>query len=140
MEQVALKQDPQKPGYYIVENVQSLPEGVHVRVSVRAHVWRPPTDIYEVEDAVIVRVEIAGMREDDFTIILDGRNLAIRGARLDTTERRAYHQMEIPFGEFSTDVELPCAVASKGIEAVYTHGFLRINLPKNLTQKVTIQG
>ena len=73
----------------------------------RPHVWRPPTDVYETEDAIVVRVEIAGMREADFTVALVERSLLIRGVRQDLTERRAYYQMEIPFGEFSTEVELP---------------------------------
>ena len=35
---------------------------------VRSSVWSPPTDVYETEEAYVVRVEIAGMREDDFEV------------------------------------------------------------------------
>ena len=69
------------------------------------------------------------MNEEDFSIIIDGRTLLVRGYRPDISERRAYHQMEIRFGEFISHVELPCAVESDKIEAVYNGGFLRILLP-----------
>jgi HSP20 family protein len=94
------------------------------------HLWQPPTDVYEVEDALIVRVEIAGAREQDLNISLQGQVLAIRGTRLDAPERRAYHQMEIPFGEFGVMVELPCSIAAESIQACYQDGFLKVILPK----------
>jgi len=109
------------------------------RLHMRSHIWRPPTDVYEVEDALVVRVEIAGMRENDFAIYLDGLILAIRGARPDIPERRAYHQMEIPFGEFATEVELPFQVDVDQILATYTNGFLRILLPRVQPKQIDIE-
>ena len=69
---------------------------------VRSNVWSPPTNVYETEEAYVVRVEIAGMREEDFEILLENNTLLISGSRPDLTERRAYQQMEIRFGKFST--------------------------------------
>jgi HSP20 family protein len=108
------------------------------RLTMRSAAWRPPTDLYETEQAYVVRVEIAGMREDDFHIELNGRLLSIRGARQDQSERRAYHQMEIHFGEFAIDLELPQHIEVTGIEAVYTNGFLRVSLPKARPRQVSI--
>ena len=96
----------------------------------RPHVWRPPTDVFETEEYIIVRVEIAGMREEDFAISLDDRRLMISGVRPDQPERRAFYQMEIPYGEFSTEVELPVSIIAERIEAVYCNGFLKIRMPK----------
>ena len=96
----------------------------------RPHAWRPPTDMYETDDAIVIRVEIAGMREQDFNIALEDRTLTIRGVRSDPSERRAFYQMEIPFGEFSTEVDLPAPTVNEGVEAVYREGFLQITLPK----------
>ncbi len=102
----------------------------HWRLTIRPTAWRPPTDVIETQDAIIVRVEIAGIHDDDFTIELDGRLLSIRGIRPDTTEKRAYHQMEIRFGEFFSEVELPVQVIPDQIDAKYFNGFLRLTLPK----------
>jgi HSP20 family protein len=135
-----LKPDPIRVGWYTPDDMQrNNLESIRWRIAMRPHSWRPPTDVYETEEAIVVRVEIAGMRESDFSISLDERSLQIRGVRPDNSERRAYHQMEILFGEFSTEVELPYAVEAEQVEAVYRDGFLRIVLPKAASQTVHIQ-
>ena len=101
--------------------------------------WRPPTDIYETGEKIIVRIEIAGMHEEDFSIQLNGRKLSIRGVRPDIAEQRAYHQMEIRFGEFTLDVEIPTPVAADQIEAIYMNGFLQIFLPKLTPRQIQIR-
>jgi HSP20 family protein len=109
------------------------------RSAMRATTWRPPADVYETAQAIIVRVEIAGMRVEDFNIALDGRSLVIRGLRSDLNERRAFHQMEIRFGEFSIEIELPVSVNENEVQAFYANGFLRLVLPKATSRQVSIQ-
>lgn len=134
-----LKTDPLRPGWLISEEVQSLAPGTtRWRNGIRSHAWRPPTDVYETEEAIIVRVEIGGMQEEDFTISLAGRLLTIRGLRPDVPERRAYHQMEIFFGEFLSEVELPGPVAAEGVTAEYKAGILRLVLPKDQPKRIHI--
>ena len=131
MDQSSRNAEPFKPGFYVVDDVHSLSsDSIHLHLTLRSPAWRPPTDVYETEEAVIVRVEIAGMHETDFSIVLDGRYLSIRGVRQDVPERRAYHQMEIRFGEFMVDVEMPAAVDVENVQAIYQNGFLKILLPK----------
>lgn len=139
MDNLDLKPDLQKPAIYVLAESRSIPEPYQGRAGMRPHAWRPPTDVYETEDAIVVRVEAAGMREADFSVVLDGRLLSIRGARSDAAERRAYYQMEIPFGEFASEVELPAAVDTQAIEAVYKNGFLRVTLPKARPHKIGIE-
>jgi len=139
MVNIAMKPDMQRPGFYILQDIRNLSETARLRMAVHPHAWRPPTDVFETEQMVVVRVEIAGMDETGFTIILDGRHLSIRGVRSDVPERRAYHQMEIRFGEFSSDVELPSDVSSEHIEAVYSSGFLQIRLPKLRPVKIKVE-
>lgn len=106
---------------------------------VSSGIWSPPTDVYETEAEYVVRVEIAGMREDDFEVSFEDGFLLIRGVRSDFPERRAYHQMEIRFGKFSTTVALPGPVDLESSEAGYKDGFLMVVLPKAKPQKVTIE-
>jgi HSP20 family protein len=121
------------------EDLQLDTNPFHLRFSLRSSSWQPPADVYETEDAVIVRVEIAGMREDNFSIELNGRYLIIRGSRQDITERRAYHQMEIRFGEFSVELEVPFPVETEQIEASYQQGFLRVFMPKVRPKHIEIK-
>jgi HSP20 family protein len=110
------------------------------QVGIRSYAWSPPTDVYDTEVSFVVRVEVAGMRESNFTIEVDGRTLAISGMRVDSQERRAYHQMEIRFGEFSTNVDLPPGVDTQHAEADYEDGFLTIIFPKIKPTGIPIQG
>ena len=119
---------------YDLQNISE--EQTRNRHVFRSHMWRPPTDVYETENSIVVRVEIAGMDEADFTIILDERYLMIRGVRAEQAERRAFHQMEIRFGEFGTEIELPYPVAVNKVEAFYGMGFLRVVLPKARPQQI----
>ena len=139
MIQVVCLPDTQKSPPGMNQDPESVELPVKVRLTFRTHVWRPPTDVYETEDTIIVRIEIAGMREDDFSIVLDGRYLMVHGVRGETPEKRAYHQMEIPFGEFKVDIELPHPVAASQIEAFYANGFLRVVLPKARPKKISVE-
>ncbi len=109
------------------------------QVQIRPAIWSPPTDVYETEDAYVIRVEIAGMREEDFEITLEGNYLLIQGQRPDISERRAYHQMEIRFGRFASIVELPPDVDIQRVEAEYRSGFLFVTLPKARPNLLKIQ-
>ncbi|MDI6769308.1 MAG: Hsp20/alpha crystallin family protein [Anaerolineales bacterium] len=100
------------------------------QVNLRSYSWSPPTDVYETETCFVVRVEVAGMRQSEFSINVEGNYLVISGARTDLSERRAYHQMEIRFGEFSTAIELPSGVNVDRADAEYEDGFLSVVLPK----------
>ncbi len=106
----------------------------------RSHVWRPPTDIYETEDAFVVLVEVAGMREAEFVVTLDRQLLSIRGVRADREGPKAYHQMEVAYGEFVTEVQIPVPVDAPRIDASYADGFLRVRLPKARPKQIAVSG
>jgi HSP20 family protein len=108
------------------------------QVAPRSNVWSPPTDVYETADAVIVRVEIAGMQGENLSVSLDKGLLTISGVRQEQTEKRAFHQMEIRFGEFETQIDLSIPIDFDKVEAVYSDGFLRIVLPKAVPRTIRI--
>ncbi len=118
--------------------MESRREILHaVSWQVRSNAWSPPTDEYETEEAYVVRMEIAGMHEDDFEVSLENNTLLISGSRLDDLpERRAYQQMEIRFGKFSSAISLPGPVNSEQAHAEYKDGFLVVVLPKTDQNKV----
>lgn len=98
---------------------------------VRSSIWSPPTDVYETKERYVIKVEIAGMRDEDFEIAFENNILLISGFRPDQTERRAYHQMEIRFGRFELALGVPVTVDMEKATAEYKDGFLTIMLPKN---------
>jgi HSP20 family protein len=104
------------------------------QVHSQPHIWSPPTDVYETENAYIARVEVAGMRQQDFSVQVENNFLKVSGVRADKPERRAYHQMELRFGEFSTIVSIPGPVDVESSSAEYEDGFLTVTLFKKSEQ------
>ncbi|GAB4494077.1 MAG: hypothetical protein Fur0016_20670 [Anaerolineales bacterium] len=120
------------------EKRRMILESLGWQMRMQAHIWSPPTDLFENERNYVIRVEVAGMRQQDFSVILDNNLLTISGSRPDTPERRAYHQMEVRFGEFSTSVAIPGPVNVETSTAEYEDGFLVITLPKAAPSKINI--
>jgi len=106
----------------------------HVLVPSRA-AYEPPTDIYETEGEVVVRLEIAGLQptRSRTTVELRDDLLIINGERDDPAAETArhYEQMEITTGRFERTVHLPAPVDPAGASATYDDGFLVIRLPKS---------
>jgi len=107
----------------------------------RGSVWRPPTDVYETDDSVVVIVEVAGLKEGDYEITLTNRTLTVKGQRRDPADKLAYHQMEINYGEFRTQVYLPWPLedTDEGVEATYEDGFLRVVLRKAQPRRIPVR-
>ncbi len=87
----------------------------------------------ETETHFVITLEIAGMEDGEFHITLHGRQLAVSGVRERLSGIRAYHQMEISYGEFSVAVKLTATVDPEEVEANYADGFLAVRLPKQST-------
>jgi HSP20 family protein len=130
MDTILLKTAPDSAGGNQRDRAIKTPKSIGWQIRAHSHVWSPLTDLYETEDKYVVRVEIAGLRDQDFSVTLDNNYLVISGSRPDVLERRAYHQMEIRFGEFSTVVALPSQVDPDQTVAEYSDGFLVVTLPK----------
>mgnify|MGYP006312275111 CR=1 FL=1 len=102
-------------------------------------VWHPPTDVYETDDEIVVKVEIPGMREEDFDITVVDRQLVISGKRPDPGHKLSYHNMEIQYGEFRTQVRVQWQLDQDAVEATYDNGFLYVRLPKARHHRVQVK-
>lgn len=106
--------------------------------ALRAVRFQPYADIYETGAALIIKIELAGVRPEKLNITLssDDRLLTITGERneppQEQRERVRYYQLEIYFGDFEREIVLPSNVRfdREQITANYRDGFLVISLPK----------
>jgi HSP20 family protein len=136
---IETKLTPKQPEWSTEEGREPGSVNFHYRLGTRSHKWHPPTDVYETEAAIIVRVEIAGMSDSEFSISLNDRDLTIQGIRPDYDDRLTFHQMEVRFGEFISEIKLNCPVDSQAVDADYKDGFLRVVLPKAGPHQVKIE-
>jgi HSP20 family protein len=110
-----------------------LRQGQHHALTQQAVQWRPATDIYETPEAILVKMELAGMREEDIEVTLYEDALVVAGRRADDAELDSaiyYHEAQIRYGPFRAEIMLPGAVQREGVEAHFENGFLRLKLPK----------
>jgi HSP20 family protein len=93
--------------------------------------WTPDTDIYEVEDGLVILVDIAGVKKEEIQVVLEGQILSISGTRKEPAVcKRHIHRLEIDFGHFERTFRIPYAVTPEKVEARYEDGFLYLWLPK----------
>lgn len=109
--------------------------------------WQPPTDVYETEGAVVVRMELAGVDSSSLQVSLSGdeRYLSVSGERLEKPGEREsrirFYRLEIYYGLLDTRVPLPPGIRYRrdALKAVYSDGFLTVTLPKRLPDRVPVQ-
>jgi HSP20 family protein len=98
--------------------------------------WLPDVDVFETQQGVVVRVELAGVRSEDLRVTVDGRTLRISGVRraLDRSDIQRLHQMEIATGPFERRVQIPVAFDRDRVSAHLADGFLMVVLSKRLAE------
>ncbi|HVQ20665.1 MAG TPA: Hsp20/alpha crystallin family protein [Terrimicrobiaceae bacterium] len=94
--------------------------------------WSPALDVFEDENKITVKLEVAGVKKEDFDISLEGDLLTISGERKAESERREGESFrsERSFGRFSRSITLAAPVKADEINAVYENGVLTLTLPK----------
>ncbi|MBV8995327.1 MAG: Hsp20/alpha crystallin family protein [Pseudonocardiales bacterium] len=110
------------------------------RISV--HSWSPPVDIQETEDAYLVEADLPGVRPDDVTIDLQGKDLRIGGEYGTTEQDEGEQQQARRTGRFDYRLTLPGEVNSESCAANLENGVLRLRLPKvspSTRQRIPVQ-
>lgn len=98
----------------------------------RGDKWHPAVDVFETEAAVVVRLELAGVRAEDLKVDVDGQLVRIRGVRqMPVVEGvRRLHQMEIAFGLFESELRIAIPFDRDRVSAHLDNGLLEVRLPR----------
>ena len=94
--------------------------------------WAPPTDVYETESEIIIKMSLPGVKAEEIGVRFDGETIVVCGYRgSDETENiSCYHQMEIRNGYFQRKIVIHKPINPDGARAQYDKGFLKIHVPK----------
>jgi len=98
----------------------------------REATWVPLVDVYEGQDALVVRAELPGMRQEEIEVSIHDNILTLRGERKPDTKvkEESYHRRERLTGPFHRTLSLSSVVDTAGVKAIYREGVLEIRLPK----------
>ncbi len=111
------------------------------RDRLRGDRWQPDADVFETENSVVVRVELAGVRGDELRGSVDGEALRISGVRMapEPVKLQRLHQMEIAVGPFERRLRIPIAFQREAVSAQLADGFLTVTLPKRVPVERSIE-
>ncbi len=94
--------------------------------------WSPRVDVKETENDYTLRLDVPGVRKDDFNIDYHDGTLTVSGERHaeDRQEGESMVRVERVHGAFYRSFALPKAVQHDAISAQYEDGVLTIHVPK----------
>ncbi len=105
--------------------------------------WRPPMDMYETPEEVVILAEIGGVDKGDLEVEISSKAVRIQGKRLAPASgpNYTYRLAEIQYGRFERILFLPSPINPDKVTAASKNGFLEIRLvkrPVDQTYKVPI--
>jgi HSP20 family protein len=94
--------------------------------------WRPSVDIYETDDALVIKAELPGVSKDDIIIDVHQNTLTLRGQRTHEAEVKdeQYHRVERSYGSFQRSFTLPSTIDYEKVQATFKNGVLELHLPR----------
>lgn len=94
--------------------------------------WTPAVDIFDTDEAIVLRAELPGLTPEDIDIEIDDNVLTLKGERRfqEQVDEGRYYRLERAYGHFQRSVTLPQGVKSDEISASFEHGVLSVRVPK----------
>ena len=92
----------------------------------------PLVDMYQTEEAVVVKATMPGVKPEDLHVTVTGDVLTIKGEVKEEEEVKeaTYHLRERRFGTFTRTIQLPVPVIADKAQAEFENGILTLTLPK----------
>ncbi len=99
--------------------------------------WKPSVDIYETDEAIILKAELPGIKKEDVSVEVKDNVLTLRGERVEDKEIKegSYFRKERCFGTFSRAFNLQHRVQPDKIKAKFKDGILVVEIPKPEEEK-----
>jgi len=127
--------DPFRELFDLQRNINQLFDdsvGKENREGLMLNAWTPAVDIYEDENAFMIKADLPEVNREDVKVSLNENVLTISGERRFENEekREGYHRVERAYGQFYRSFTLPQNVNLEAINAEVRDGVLRLSIPK----------
>ena len=116
---------------------QDFSRGQNEADTLAAAAFAPPVDVYEDEHKVVLKLEVPGMKQEDFDIRVENNTLTVSGERKFEKEEKEenFHRIERRYGSFYRAFTMPNSVNTENVKANYDAGVLKIELEKRAEAK-----
>lgn len=98
-----------------------------------AHLWRPPTDVFETQTEIVIQAEIAGVDPKKLSILFKEGVLTIKGERVTPPIEGCIgcRNKEIVSGRFERNIHISHPVETGSVAASYKDGILEVRLTRS---------
>ncbi|HEX4825941.1 MAG TPA: Hsp20/alpha crystallin family protein [Candidatus Polarisedimenticolaceae bacterium] len=120
------------PMRYAIAEVEELKKLLlHARTPQIPIAWIPRADVFAGREAVVIRLEIPGVKRDQLKVLVAEGECIVRGERPTPAEDKKLQPigLEFPFGTFERRFALPMHAAPEKLTAKYADGILEVTVP-----------
>ena len=120
------------------KTIEDMFRSVSPRFTLAERKWRPPMDMNETPEEVIIVAEVPGVDKDDLEVEISSKAVRIKGNRLarHCAGNATYRLAELQYGSFERILFLPAPIDPEVVSAAYQNGLLEIRLAKQPPEKI----
>ena len=131
-------------GSNLEKPIEDLFRSVSTGFTLAERTWKPPMDMNETPEEVIIVAEVPGVDKDDLEVEISSKAVRIKGNRYarHCSGNATYRLAELQYGSFERILFLPAPIDPEIVSAAYQNGLLEIRLakqPPEKTHKIPIQ-
>ena len=114
------------------KTIEDIFRSVSPGFSLAERTWKPPMDMNETPDEVIILAEVPGVDKEDLDVEINRKAVKIKGQRKEIPKGSdaTYRLAEIQYGTFERVLFLPAAIDPDVVSASFANGLLQIRLAK----------
>lgn len=108
------------------------PRTTQPREHVSSQIWSPAVDVYEDQDAIVIKADLPGMKQEEIEVEMNGDTITLQGERKfeDEARRDKYVRVERQYGAFQRSFTIGVPIEADKIKATYRNGILELTIPK----------
>jgi HSP20 family protein len=120
------------------KTIEDMFRSVSPRFNLAERKWRPPMDMNETPEEVVIVAEVPGVDKDDLEVEISSKAVRIKGNRLarHCAGNSTYRLAELQYGSFERILFLPAPIDPEIVSAAYQNGLLEIRLAKQPPEKI----
>ena len=122
------------------KTLEDMFESISPAFTLAERTWKPPMDMNETPEEVIILAEIPRVDKDDLEVEISSKAVRIRGNRFakHCPDNATYRLAEIQYGKFERILFLPAPIDPEVVSASYQNGLLEIRLAKQQSERTHI--
>jgi HSP20 family protein len=104
---------------------------LRARPAAESATWFPEIDVFEMDNRLVTKIDLPGMKKEDVKVEVTDGHLAISGERKTEAEETKdnFYRCEREYGSFYRAVRLPEGVKLEDVKATFADGVLEVSIP-----------